>query len=152
MTQIANLFEYYQKEEKKKKKTFSEHLNKNQLIYHFKTKLGQNKIVANMRVCLIFKIHQCETNAFYMKNLKNFCILYIDFYIKNLKNFCIQYWNRFRRETGFAGKLDSQENWFYRETCFFFFFLSLLKFSSLYLWWNKLLIMKKLQFCDFLRN
>ena len=123
MTQVANLFEYYQKEEKKKKKTFSEHLNKNQLIYHFKTKIGQNKIVANMRVCLIFKIHQCETNAFYMKNLKNFCILYIDFYIKNLKNFCIQYWNKFRRETGFTGKL-----------VFFFFFLSLLKFSSLYLW------------------
>ena len=118
MTQIANLFEYYQKEEKKKKKTFSEHLNKNQLIYHFKTKIGQNKIVANMRVCLIFKIHQCETNAFYMKNLKNFCILYIDFYIINLKNNIgileqVSQGNWFCRKTGFAGKLVLQGNLFF---------------------------------------
>ena len=70
--------------------------------------------------------------------------------MNNLKNYCIQYW--FCRETSFTGKLVSQGNWFFWETGFL---LRLLKFSLLYLLWNKLLIIQKLvtlQFCDLLRN
>ena len=136
MSQVGNLFQYYQKWVSEGKKTFSEHFNENQLIYHFKTKIvEQNKLVAKMWVYLIFKIHQ------YKKN---------DFHIKNLNNFYMQYW--FRKDTGLSRKLVCQGNWFGRETGFL---LPLLKFLSLYLWWNKLLIMQKLvtlQFCDFLRN
>ena len=70
--QVANLFQYYQKWGFQENKTFSEHFNKNQLIYHFKTEtVEQNKIVAKMWVYLIFKIHQYETNEFYIKNLQN---------------------------------------------------------------------------------
>ena len=120
------MLQYYQKwvfnnflRKLSQKKVFSEHFNKNQLIYHFKIKIvEQNKIVAKMWVYLIFKLHQYETN---------------DFYIKNLQNFCIEYWFR-------------------RKTCFL---LPLLKYLSLHLWRNKLLLMQKLvtlQFCDFLTN
>ena len=48
-----------------------------------------------MSVELIFKICQYETNYSYNNDLRNFVI---------------RYW--FRMETGFGGKLVSQENWF----------------------------------------
>ena len=71
-----------------RKKIFSEHFNKNQLIYPFKTKIvGQNKMIVKIWMYLILKLHQYETNGFY---------------IKNSKNFFIQYW--FRRETGWGIK------------------------------------------------
>ena len=134
------MLQYYQKwvfnnflRKLSQKKVFSEHFNKNQLIYHFKTKIvEQNKIVAKMWVYLIFKLHQYETN---------------DFYIKNIQNFCIEYW--FRRETVFAGKLVSQEN-------LFFVTFAKITFANHYTCGgNKLHIMQKLvtlQFCDFLTN
>ena len=57
MSQVGNLFQYYQKWVSEGKKTFSEHFNKNQFIYHFKTKIvEQNKVVAKMWVYLISKI------------------------------------------------------------------------------------------------
>ena len=121
---------------------FSEHFNKNQLIYPFKIKIvEQNKMIVKIWVYLILKLHQYETN---------------DFYIKNSKNFFIQYW--FRRETGFARKLVWHENWFGTETGLVRKLVSqgnLLKFLLLYLWWDKLLIIQKLvtlQFCDFWKN
>ena len=41
--QVANLFQYYQKWGFQENKTFSEHFNKNQLIYHFKTETVEQK-------------------------------------------------------------------------------------------------------------
>ena len=55
------MFQYYQKWVFEEKKIYSEHSNKKQLIYHFKTKIAeQNKIVAKMWVYLISMIHQYE--------------------------------------------------------------------------------------------
>ena len=82
MSQVANLFI---KNEFLKKKNFFRTLQEkptNLSLLKFFLLLEQNKIAK-------FKICQYETN---------------DFYIKTLKNWCIQYW------FGFAGKLVLQGN------------------------------------------
>ena len=77
------------------KKKISENTSIKTKFITFKIISWQKKIVEKMSVELIFKICQYETNYSYNNDLRNFVI---------------RYW--FRMETGFGGKLVSQENWF----------------------------------------
>ena len=68
MSQVANLFQYYQKWVFEEKKTFSEHFNKNQLIYNLKKKNTRTKQNSSKDVSVpYFQIHQYKPNTSKLK-------------------------------------------------------------------------------------
>ena len=79
MSQVASWFKYYQKWvfEEKKLSQHSENSQNTSIKINYSTTfkisflpLEQNKIVAKMRVLLIFKICQYERNDFYIVTLQ----------------------------------------------------------------------------------
>ena len=169
MLLVASLFQCYQNEFLMKKtlrifRKFSEHFSKNQFIYQFYFILFYFIIII-----MIISSSSKDVSVTYFQNMPIWNKWLLNEKLKeHLHTILVS-----RGEIGYArgkwfraGKLvprgetgSARGNWFHSgklvprgETGFL---LPLVKLLSIYLWWNKLLIMQNLvaiQFCDFLRN